>query len=171
MSNYWRPEREKPPEFNGLQARLFFPALLIFVFAFDTMMMLEKAFGAQCNEHLKTEANMGRRYATLEGKEVEFVKGSGAKVVCKVTGADWNVGLTLQDVKTGDYLLCINGKASPLMKGTKVRTKLHTQAMQYVYDCVKNKTPVTIEQIRNIQKANNFSSSCSPSAETCAFSQ
>ena len=116
---------------------------------------------------------MGRRYASLEGREVDFRHDDGRVVRCVVTGADWSLGLTVQQV--GDnkhYVYCINGPKSPIMKGQRFNYKLHCKTMAYIYDCVMNKQVLKTTKLIALHKSyTGWNPGSHPSAETCAFSQ
>ena len=114
---------------------------------------------------------MGRRYATLEGKEVEFVRWDGVPIACICTGAEWKIGLTLQTVKDKMYVMCLNGPKSPVMKGQKFNHSLHGETMRYVYDCIKSGKPVETSKVIEINNRKGYRNGSGPSAETCAFSQ
>ena len=114
---------------------------------------------------------MGRRYATLEGKEVDFTKWNGKTVKAKVTGSDWAIGLTLQEVGTEAYLVCLHGRKSPYIKDVKHDRELFAQSMAYVYDTIKASGTLKTQKFLDIFLAHGLFGGSGPSAETCAFSQ
>ena len=140
------------------------------------MMMLEKAFGAQCNEHLKTEAHMGRRYSSLMGKEGVYVTFGMKEIKCVVSGMDWRVGLTLQQPDTKAYVMCALGPKSPQLtkdsrKSWRFNARLYQKVMQYVYDQIKSGKPVLDSEITKLAHKFDYAMGTQASARTCAFSQ
>ena len=114
---------------------------------------------------------MGRKYSRLTGKKVDFVRWNGSTAKCVVTGAEWSIGLTIQEVETKRYVYCSNGPKSPLMKRRRFNHALHRATMQYVYDRIKAGKPLTAVEILEMYKKHDFWFGGTPSAKTCAFSQ
>lgn len=112
---------------------------------------------------------MGRKYSTLEGKKV-IMEWNDVEHKCVITGADWSVGLTIQEEGTKRYMFCENGPKSPVMKGKEYNWGLHRDAMGYIYDNVKAGRPLLQRDILAIYKKNAHIAGMA-SAEMCAFSQ
>ena len=114
---------------------------------------------------------MKRCYSKLEGMKVKVITYRG-RLSCTVTGADYSLGLTIQqNNKAKTYICCVNGPKSPVIKSVMFNSAQHKFVMQYIYDTlIAGKTLNINELIIFINKA-NLVFGTSPSAKTCAFSQ
>lgn len=67
-----------------------------------------------------TKKELQRKMTELEGKEI-FIYCNGKKSVGIVSGADYYVGLTIQDKYNKDlYYLCVHGKYDPQWKNSPI---------------------------------------------------
>lgn len=116
---------------------------------------------------------MGRHYDRLVGKKVVCIRPNGTAANCVVTGADWSVGITIQEEKTNRYIVCLHGPKSPLLHrepNSPERTIIQTLT-RYIYDKVSKNLPVELNHLILEYHRNGIFVSGHPSAKTCAFSQ
>ena len=112
---------------------------------------------------------MGRRYAKLVGKTVQFTHSDNSVEQVTITGADWSIGLTIQAAETKRYILCTHGPKSPLST-TGVGVGIHHTTLAYVYDAVMSGRDLKYKELKTLMTKDSPIGN-GPSAETCAFSQ
>ena len=112
-------------------------------------------------------------YSKLEGKEVKYIDRHGAIRTAIVTGFDKDFGLTIQEKDTKEYIMCLVGHASPLIKNCIGPSKKHLQKLNRLAAEMIQKGVFEVKQIlRLYEKGIKRSPKYAKSTEkTCPFSQ
>ena len=114
---------------------------------------------------------MGRRYSRIVGKTVMVINTDGRKHKCTITGADFSIGLTIQDASSGHYFMCCNGPKSPVWRNnnkpfpTKQKHQYNAW-LAHVYDATIAGKPIVLKDILKLGGVDQLLS-----AQNCAFSQ
>lgn len=109
----------------------------------------------------------------LEGREIAFVADlhgeSDLVLEAIVTGLDYDVGITVQEVSTKNYLMCIQGPASPFATksgGEKYYDVLYSTVIKAI-----RAGKVIASKIQSISLIHGRRVGEGASAKTCPFSQ
>lgn len=106
----------------------------------------------------------------MVGKIFKYIRLTDT-VTAKVIGYDFDIGITAIDVDTKEYLLCVNGKLSPVNKMKNIRPydeERYTKLFNYITDAIQNGTFNAVRASRVLNKGRDYGV---PNSEMCAFGQ
>ena len=115
---------------------------------------------------------MEEDYSKLEGKIITLNVGRGVVLKnVRVVGCDPDIGISLMNADTGEYVLCSHGPMSPLLKPDVKNTRLvsHRQKLfKGIVAMIKTGT-VCANTVVNINSGCRADGK--PTAKDCAFTQ
>ena len=120
-----------------------------------------------------------RDYSYLEGKELIFEIIGEPNKIGIVTGCDYNIGITIQEKKTNDYLLCLTGPKAPNYITDDQSGKLHKTRFFRLVRAIKkgiiterddDQDKIAMRKILGLKYAKPILIK-EPTVESCPFSQ
>ena len=115
-------------------------------------------------------------YSIYEGKEVKMIFPWGEDIKGIVTGCDYDIGISIQDINDKDsYLFCGTGPSSPLWEWEsedhEEELKQYKMIFEYIISCIEKGFISYREADNFIELVSNTRGGQDASASTCSFAQ
>lgn len=101
-------------------------------------------------------------YAHLEGKEITVIGANNQTIIGIVGGCDYDIGLTIVEKDTKDYVFCYIGPLADPGKHSSLYYMMHNKIFNALVSCLET-------GVLHLPKI--YNEHAEPSAKTCPFNQ